>query len=189
MARCTKRRVKNVTLYKSFSQTPAPLFSGIGLLFMWSEQCSVLVCHLHSANQSQGLEGRSRRFREQCAVNNIVEDIVWMEAQNPFYAPIFQNSFNVLTNTSHKYKCKYKYKCSVLGFLLLTYYSGKVISGVHCEQIFEMSRPKLVSSAISHSPVRNMLKIFPIFTFLSHPLYLYLSVFMAAYMSLEPVLQ
>ena len=157
--------LETVNWYKSFSQTTTPLFSRIGLLLIWSEQCSVLLCHLHSANQSQGLEGRSRRFREQWAVNNIVKDIVWMEAQNPFYAPIFQNSFNVLTNTSHKYKCKYKYKCSVLGFLLLTYYSGKVISGVHCEQIFEIPRPKLVSSAISHSPVRNMLKIFLFFTF------------------------
>ena len=42
------------------------------------------------------------------------------------------------------------------------YYSGKVISGVqvNCEQIFEMSRPKLVSNSISHSPVYNMLNIF-----------------------------
>ena len=162
MARCTKRRVRNGKLVQILlTDHNPPLqqnWTALDMVWaMFSISLSLALC--------KPITGRSRRFREQWAVNNIAEDIVWMEAQNPFYAPIFQNSFNVLTNISHKYKCKYKYKCSVLGFLLLTYYSGKVISGVHCEQMFEMSRPKLVSGATSHSPVHNMLKIFLLFTF------------------------
>ena len=162
MARCTKRRVRNGKLVQILlTDTRPPLQQNWTVLHMesamFTEQC--VTCTRQTNHRDLALEEIYNYVNNDLSI--AAEDVVWMAAQNPCSAPIFQTSYNVLMNASYKYK----YKCSVFGFLLLTYFSGKVISGVHCEQIFEMSRPKLVSSAISHSPVHNMLKIFLPFTF------------------------
>ena len=158
MARCTKERVRNGKLVQILLTDTPPSSAE---LYCSSYGVSSVNVSLAFYKPITGTGTRGDFVNNGLSI--AAEDIVWVEAQKPCSAPIFQNSYKLFMNTSHKYK--YKYKCSVFGFLLLTYYSGKVISGVHCEQIFEMSRPKLVSSAISHSPVHNMLNIFLLFLF------------------------
>ena len=177
MARCTKRRVRNGKLVQILlTDTRPPLQQNWTALHMesamFTEQC--VTCTLQTNHRDLALEEIYNYVNNDLSI--AAEDVVWMEAQNPCSAPIFQTSYNVLMNTSYKYK----YKCSVFGFLLLTIqaksspvyrYTVNKYSRCHAQSWSQVQY--LILQSITCSKYSYCLH------FKSHPLYLYLYVFMA----------
>ena len=102
-----RKGLEMVNWYKSFSQTLSPSSAE---LYCSSYGVSSVNVSLAFYKPITGTGTRGDFVNNGLSI--AAEDIVWVEAQKPCSAPIFQNSYKLLMNTSHKYKYNYYYKWS-----------------------------------------------------------------------------